>query len=200
MALTLEETKKIKNHLLQQLGNFPEEKREEIKEKIEAMPSSQVEEFVRENQLNHLGNQCIFCSIVAGTNPSFKIGESGRNIAILEINPLSKGHALVVPKEHAESIEEHTKKFAAEVGKLLAEKLKPQKVSINELKIMDHALLEVVPLFGNEKERWSATPEELKSLQEEILKPKEVELPPEPEPEPEPEKPMRLTKLPPRIP
>jgi histidine triad (HIT) family protein len=45
-------------------------------------------------------NDCVFCAIAAGEIPSFKIFEDGEFLAYLDINPFSKGHALVIPKEH----------------------------------------------------------------------------------------------------
>ena len=45
-------------------------------------------------------NNCVFCAIAAGEIPSFKIYEDDRFLAYLDINPFSKGHALVIPKEH----------------------------------------------------------------------------------------------------
>ncbi|KAI4207968.1 MAG: hypothetical protein LQ346_000305 [Caloplaca aetnensis] len=43
---------------------------------------------------------CIFCKIIKGDIPSFKLFESDRLLAFLDIQPLSLGHALVVPKHH----------------------------------------------------------------------------------------------------
>ena len=43
---------------------------------------------------------CIFCSIVAGKIPCFKLYEDEITIAFMDINPASEGHALVIPKAH----------------------------------------------------------------------------------------------------
>lgn len=43
---------------------------------------------------------CIFCKIVAGTVPSFKLYEDEHTIAFMDINPASEGHALAVAKGH----------------------------------------------------------------------------------------------------
>ena len=43
---------------------------------------------------------CIFCKIVAGEIPSFKLFEDEATLAFMDINPASEGHALVIPKEH----------------------------------------------------------------------------------------------------
>ncbi|KAF8866183.1 hit domain-containing protein [Acephala macrosclerotiorum] len=47
---------------------------------------------------------CIFCKIVKGDIPSFKLFESDKVLAFLDINPLSRGHALVIPKFHGEKL------------------------------------------------------------------------------------------------
>ncbi|KAG9243863.1 HIT-like domain-containing protein [Calycina marina] len=47
---------------------------------------------------------CIFCKIIKGEIPSFKLFESDKVFAFLDIQPLSKGHALVVPKFHGEKL------------------------------------------------------------------------------------------------
>ena len=44
---------------------------------------------------------CIFCKIVAGEIPSFKLFEDEATLAFMDINPANEGHALVIPKEHA---------------------------------------------------------------------------------------------------
>ncbi len=46
-------------------------------------------------------NDCVFCAIAAGEIPSFKIYEDDLVLAYLDINPFSKGHTLVIPKEHS---------------------------------------------------------------------------------------------------
>ena len=44
---------------------------------------------------------CIFCRIVAGEIPSFKLLEDDRALAFMDINPANEGHCLVIPKAHA---------------------------------------------------------------------------------------------------
>ncbi|WP_320171439.1 HIT family protein [Maridesulfovibrio sp.] len=52
-----------------------------------------------------MSNQdCIFCKIVAGEIPCFKIYETDRLLSFLDIGPVHKGHALVIPKEHYRDI------------------------------------------------------------------------------------------------
>ncbi|EKV06991.1 Histidine triad (HIT) protein [Penicillium digitatum] len=43
---------------------------------------------------------CIFCKIIKGEIPSMKLFESEKVLAFIDIQPLSRGHALVIPKFH----------------------------------------------------------------------------------------------------
>jgi len=43
---------------------------------------------------------CIFCRIVRGELPAWKVYEDEHVLGLLDINPLSRGHVLVVPKKH----------------------------------------------------------------------------------------------------
>ena len=43
---------------------------------------------------------CIFCKIVAGTVPCFKLFEDDDTLAFMDINPVHDGHCLIIPKQH----------------------------------------------------------------------------------------------------
>jgi histidine triad (HIT) family protein len=47
-----------------------------------------------------MSDDCIFCSIVAGDIPSRTVYEDDDTFAFLDVNPLSRGHTLVIPKAH----------------------------------------------------------------------------------------------------
>jgi histidine triad (HIT) family protein len=47
---------------------------------------------------------CIFCKIVQGQIPCFKIYEDDRVLAFADINPILPGHTLIIPKAHAENL------------------------------------------------------------------------------------------------
>ncbi|MDD9877446.1 MAG: HIT family protein [Magnetovibrio sp.] len=52
----------------------------------------------------HLVEDCIFCKIIRGEIPSFKVFEDDQTFAFMDINPINPGHALVIPKFHAENL------------------------------------------------------------------------------------------------
>jgi histidine triad (HIT) family protein len=47
---------------------------------------------------------CLFCKIVAGEIPATVIAEDERTIAFMDINPATRGHALVIPRAHARDV------------------------------------------------------------------------------------------------
>lgn len=47
---------------------------------------------------------CIFCKIVAGKLPAYRVYEDATHVAFLDINPFSVGHTLVCPKRHGETL------------------------------------------------------------------------------------------------
>ncbi|ORY77265.1 putative histidine triad protein Hnt1 [Leucosporidium creatinivorum] len=70
---------------------------------------------------------CVFCKIIKGDIPSFKLVETDKTFAFFDIGPVSKGHALVIPKYHGAKLhdlpDEHltellpvVKKIAVAVG------------------------------------------------------------------------------------
>lgn len=52
-------------------------------------------------------SDCIFCKIVAGEIPSYKIYEDEKYLAFLDIYPSAEGHTLVIPKKHVEWVWDH---------------------------------------------------------------------------------------------
>lgn len=61
---------------------------------------------------------CIFCKIAAGEIPSATLYEDEGFRVILDLGPATKGHALILPKEHAANLYELPEETAAEAMKL----------------------------------------------------------------------------------
>ncbi len=49
-------------------------------------------------------SDCIFCKIVVGDVPAEKIYEDDKVVAFLDISPITKGHTLIIPKQHYKDI------------------------------------------------------------------------------------------------
>lgn len=64
---------------------------------------------------------CIFCKIIRGEIPSYKVYETEDIFVMLDINPLSKGHLLVLPKAHYENIHEIPEEILMKVSSVTKE-------------------------------------------------------------------------------
>ena len=69
-----------------------EEQRRELEEKLKNMSPEELREFQKQ--------QCVFCQIIAGKIPSKMVFDDEQCVAVLDINPASPGHLLLLPKEH----------------------------------------------------------------------------------------------------
>ncbi|KAL9711233.1 Adenosine 5'-monophosphoramidase [Leucoagaricus gongylophorus] len=58
---------------------------------------------------------CIFCKIIKGEIPSYKLVETQHSYSFLDIGPLSKGHALIIPKHHGEKLVDIPDEYLADV-------------------------------------------------------------------------------------
>lgn len=74
---------------------------------------------------------CIFCRIANGEIPSRTIYEDDRFRAILDLGPATKGHALILPKEHYEDLFAMPEELAAEAMKLAKRLAGIQKERLN---------------------------------------------------------------------
>tara|TARA_Y100000310_G_scaffold94756_1_gene92491 strand:+ start:469 stop:1173 length:705 start_codon:yes stop_codon:yes gene_type:complete len=177
MVFTPEQIEYVKKQILVQVDKMPQENKEEIKEQIKSLNGEQLDAFLKQNniqvtkdgQLQQKGQegqeevggekgvegegQCIFCSIVQGKMPSYKIAENKKAVAILEINPLSKGHSIVLPLEHikTEKLPKSVLGLAQKIAKKIKTKLKPEDIKIETSSFMGHAMVNVIPIYKDGK-------------------------------------------------
>lgn len=64
---------------------------------------------------------CIFCQIISKEIPSRKIMENEKAMAFLDLDPVNPGHALVIPKEHYQNLEDVSEESLVEVIKMVKE-------------------------------------------------------------------------------
>lgn len=76
-------------------------------------------------------DDCIFCKIAAGEIPSRKIYEDSDLIAIMDLNPTSKGHSLIIPKEHCTNIYDIDEDIAGKVMKTAKKLATKMTVALN---------------------------------------------------------------------
>jgi histidine triad (HIT) family protein len=85
---------------------------------------------------------CIFCKIVKGEIPCFKVYEDDRVLAFEDINPIAEGHTLIIPKAHAENLWEIPE------DDLIAIQLASQKIVRAIRKVLNPAGVAVLQLNG----------------------------------------------------
>jgi histidine triad (HIT) family protein len=178
--LSKEQAEQIKKQLIEQIDStFPEDKKEGAKSQLESMNEQQLEEFLKQNNLIKSDGQeqkCIFCSIVFGEIPSTKIGENEKSIAVLEINPISKAHAIIIPKEHIskeEDLPNEARILAKEIGEKIKQKFNPKEIIFFNTNLFGHEIINVLPIYTNEtkdSQKKQSTPEELKQIADEFSK------------------------------
>ena len=125
----------------------------------------------------------IFSKIVAGEIPSYKVAENDQFYAFLDINPLVKGHTLVIPKREVDYIFDLTDEelaamhvFAKHVALAIQKAFPCRKVGEAVLGLeVPHAHIHLVPM-QNEKDmifsnpKLKLTDEEFKSIVQAIAK------------------------------
>jgi histidine triad (HIT) family protein len=96
----------------------------------------------------------IFSRIVSGEIPCYKVAETDRFLAFLDINPLAKGHALVIPKKETDYIFDMEDQeladmmvFAKNVGKAIGAVIPCTKVGITVIGLeVPHAHIHLIPI------------------------------------------------------
>ena len=204
--LSEQQAKQLREKIIEQIGSWDasDEQKAQAVEQIESMPDDELENFLIQNKLIKTESEketCPFCLIIEGKIPAFKIGENQKALAVLEINPLSKGHAIVFPRKHeeVEKLPDEAFGLAKKIAGKIKSELKPQAVNIQTDSLLGHTIINIIPVYERGKlEKKRAQEQELKELQEQLR----VE-----EPEPRAEKkeeksrePEKLEKAPKRIP
>ena len=119
----------------------------------------------------------IFTRIVRGEIPSYKVAEDERFFAFLDINPLTKGHTLVVPKQETDylfDLDDRTLAdmivFAKRIARKLKEKIECKRVAVVVLGLeVPHAHIHLIPIQDEKdvdfhKEKLKLSPEEFRAI------------------------------------
>lgn len=134
-------------------------------------------------------SECIFCRIIKREIPCTKIYEDSVTLAFLDLNPVNKGHTLVVPKKHSETILDTDEKTLRDlmittkkVSKAIMDSLnvKGFNIGINQFEIagqvVPHLHIHIMPRIKNDgiklwpqrkyesKEEMEETAKKIKSL------------------------------------
>ncbi len=114
---------------------------------------------------------CVFCKIVQGSLPSTRIYEDRLSLAFMDIAPIIKGHALVIPREHydpltavPEPLLQHLIIVARRVAAAQTAALQADGVNIMQAngaaagQVVPHLHFHVIPRFVNDGHHWNWNP------------------------------------------
>jgi len=109
-------------------------------------------------------SDCIFCKIVAGVIPCTKLFEDDKVLSFMDISPLNKGHLLVIPKEHYETILDIPPELyglmallVCKIAKAVGASLEPHGMNVMQLngeagnQVVPHLHMHLVPRWFNDK-------------------------------------------------
>ena len=102
---------------------------------------------------------CLFCKIVNGEIPSYKIYEDEYVFCFLDINPKSNGHTLIIPKKHFKDLNDIDNDYlfkihetSKKISKLINEKLNPNGIQIVQnngvIQEVKHYHLHLIPIYN----------------------------------------------------
>jgi len=109
-------------------------------------------------------DDCIFCKIISGEIGAFVIDDSQYYISMLDISPKAKGHTMVIPKRHSETILDLNDDELINIGvnikntvNLIAKSVNPDgfTIGINHGKVagqaVNHLHVHIIPRFAGDK-------------------------------------------------
>ena len=119
----------------------------------------------------------VFTRIVKGEIPCYKVAEDDRYFAFLDINPLAKGHTLVIPKEETDNIFDLDDRtladmmvFAKRIARKIQANIACKKVAVVVLGLeVPHAHIHMIPINSEKdvdfhREKLQLTPEEFQRI------------------------------------
>jgi len=185
MAISKEQAEQIKQQLLKQIEQLPEDQREQLRTHIKDLDEAGLEEFLKQNNIKYSDSpeagggggagaapeKPIFQAIVDGDMPSYKIAENDKAIAILEINPLSKGHSIILPKKQVstEKIPRSALALAQKIATRIKKKLKPDDIKIETSSFQNYPMINIIPIYKDQQlQKKKAEESELEKLKNKL--------------------------------
>ncbi len=133
-----------------------------------------------------MADDCIFCGIVAGEVPAQKVDEDEHTVAFMDLNPWTRGHALVIPRRHTPNLYEidddelhHTVVAARRLARRMRERLRCDGVNVLNAaepaawQTVFHFHLHVIPRYHDDPlelpaHPGEASPDELAEVADEL--------------------------------
>lgn len=179
MTLTQEEISELKAQLLSQMKNLPERQRKAAEEQIKNM-SAEALELMLKQQTESDNSKNVFRMIADKDIASNIIDENSSALAVLDINPISKGHILIIPKVPAfkkSDIPEMAFSLAKSLSKKIVERLNAKSAEIQTEQKFGEEVIHIIPIYDTHldlnSKRQKSTPEKLEKISSELKLKKE---------------------------
>lgn len=135
-----------------------------------------------------MSDTCIFCAIVGGEAPGHIVHEDEHTVAFLDINPITRGHTLVVPRRHADDMWDvdvddasHVMAASWQVAHLVRDRLGAEGINLFQAtrpvawQEVDHLHVHVLPRYADDglapppwNRTWGADRGDLAEVAEEL--------------------------------
>ncbi|HLF54018.1 MAG TPA: HIT domain-containing protein [Candidatus Nanoarchaeia archaeon] len=177
MALTPEQVRALKEQLLSQIQNLSPAQKAEAETQINALSPEALELMLKQQQhgKKQEANEGIFRLIIKGDIPSSKIDENASAVAVLEINPVSKGHLIIIPKKaitKASEMPSSAFALAKKLSEKLISKLEAKSTEIQTETKLGEIIINVIPIYNQplnlNSPRKKASKEELEELENKL--------------------------------
>ena len=184
MALTPEQVKELKEQLKSQVSNLPEDQKAAALEQINAMSPQALETMLNQQSASQSqapadGQKSIFRMIIAKQVDSKIISENSDAMAVLDINPISKGHLMIIPKKAVKTPKEIPKpvfQLAEQLSRKIVDNLGAKETKAETSQQFGEAIIHLIPIYPDspnltlKSERKKASPEELSATEKELKK------------------------------
>lgn len=126
-------------------------------------------------------DDCLFCKIIKGEIPSYTVYENDKIKAFLDINPVTNGHCVIIPKKHIVDVQEIDSEISKEIDEASKKIIEMYKSKLNidgatriqnngygqEIK---HYHMHIIPRYENDNIYTNRCPENLIPVEEAFKK------------------------------
>lgn len=182
MALTPEQITNIKEQLKSQTSNLPEDKKIQAIEEIDSLSPEAIESLLKQQSRSSKSEKeqkTIFRMLVDKDIPSTIIDENKFVIAVLDINPISKGHIMIIPKKpvsDSKMLPTQAFSLAKKLAKKVSLKLSAKSAEIQTESKFNEVIINLIPCYTEplniNSPRSKSTVEQLEKIAS-LLRPKQ---------------------------
>ncbi|MEI6849777.1 MAG: HIT family protein [archaeon] len=178
MALTPEQIIDLKEQLKSQVENLSPEKKAQALAQIDALSPQALELMLKQqgsSPKEETPNKGVFRMIIDSDIKSVRVEEDKISLAVLDINPISRGHCIIIPKKavkDAKQIPNSCFTLAKKIAKRIVKKLKAKSTEIQTDNKFGEVIINVIPSYTEplnlNSPRGKSNNEELETIAEKL--------------------------------